>query len=98
MSDLFLVRFPRHDAGLFLEHNPHLNLYESVERYLTDSKTGTDGIEVIDWEQPADREESIRTGELWTLQWYSDTPVGFHSIAAPTFEKLLAYALKVEEA
>jgi hypothetical protein len=83
------MNFPPHAASLFLEHNPHKNYYESVEEHLS---------AFMDWgfENEEERAECIRTDELWTLQWYPNTPVGFYAIAAPTLEKLLQFAASVE--
>ena len=80
----FARLLPRHDFGITIEHNPHLGAYESVGAYIEE----TDLFDVT----PDDLAECIRTGELWTMQWYPESSVGFCAIAAPTLARLLAIA------
>ena len=81
-----LVRLlPRHDFGINIEHNPHKSTYESVDEYVAGN---FDLYDVT----PDDLAECIRTGELWTMQWYPESSVGFCAIAAPTLARLLAIA------
>lgn len=74
--------FPAHKAGLSLSHNEHRNYYESVEQWLEGRP------EMYEWQAPSARLRAIETDEVWTLQWYPDTPVGFLAIAAPTLQEL----------
>lgn len=70
---------PPHKCGLYLEHNPHRDVYESViDQYDADS-----------FPTPEDLQQAVDTGEVWQLQWYPETPIGFHVIAAPTLERLI---------
>lgn len=79
------ILLPRHKCSLFLEHNPH-NLYcATVAQYLED-------LGDLDWGNDEAKARAIETNELWTLQWYPDTPVGFHQVAAPTLNEVLALA------
>jgi hypothetical protein len=66
-----------------LEHNPHKGYYDSVEDYLDFREF--DDEEIL----PEDKEEAIRTDELWTLQWYPRTPVVFYVMVSSTYEKLM---------
>tara|TARA_R110001583_G_scaffold34551_2_gene115900 strand:+ start:4189 stop:4455 length:267 start_codon:yes stop_codon:yes gene_type:complete len=84
MSGLLAV-FPAHKAGLSLEHNQHKTLYEKPEDWIADN-------EWCDWESEEAKQQAIDTGEIWTLQWYPETPVGFCAVAAPTLEELLRLA------
>ncbi len=52
---------------------------------------------MFDWENKEAEARAIAADEIWTLQWYPNTPVGFNSIAAPTLEELLAFASRIEK-
>jgi len=80
MSSL-LQQLPKHNCGLYLEHNPHKDCYEDVETFtlLDDS-----------WVSPEECQKAIISNELWTLQWYPDTPIGFHRVMASTLEAILS--------
>ena len=79
--------FPKHNCGLHLNHNDHKNVYEKAEQWIVDN-------DWCDWENEEAKQRAIDTDEIWTLQWYPDTPVGFCALAAPTFEELLKLANK----
>lgn len=78
---------PKHSVSLTIEHNPHKLNYESVEVYLSRS--------LVVFRSERDKDEAIALDELWTLQWYPDTPVGFQSIAAQRLYDLLVFAQSV---
>jgi hypothetical protein len=80
------VNFPAHKCGLSLEHNQHRNYYESVELWLTNNTW-------CDWENDEAKQRAIDTDEVWSLQWYPDTPVGFRAVAAPTLDECLRLAV-----
>lgn len=79
--------FPEHHH-LILEHNPHRGVYESVAVY-------TDPTELGDWVSDWERRWALSRQSLWTLQWYPQTPVGFHKLYAADLEPLLKAALEV---
>lgn len=81
------MQFPRHKCGLALQHNEHRNYYESIENQLRDH---------YEWESEESRELAIENDDVWTLQWYPDTPIGFFAIASHSLEHLLEYAQRVE--
>ena len=83
--------FPRHSCGLYLTHNEHKDVYESVENFVVDR--GDDDC----WIGDAEREEAIATNELWRLQWYPDTPIGFYVVLAASFTRLLAHARNIQK-
>ena len=85
------MNLPAHACGLYLTHNRHRDYYETVEELLAK-------VDHIDdeWASPEARQRAIDTGELWELQWYPRTPIGSHSIMAPTLEELLAFAADIE--
>lgn len=76
--------FPGHKCGLYLTHNEHRDLYEPLAEFIVDRD--------IKFADDAARQRAIDTDELWTLQWYPDTPVGFYFVAASTLEEVLALA------
>ena len=72
---------PSHSCGLYLEHNAYKCLYESVEHAVADLEDA--------WISPEERVKALETGDIWTLQWYPDTPVGFYLLAASNLDVLL---------
>ncbi len=82
---------PKHDAGLFLQHNEHKNYYEKPGAWLAGL------LNQPTFQSEAARAVAIETDSIWTLQWYPRTPVGFNYIAAPTLEELLAWAKEIEK-
>ena len=83
------MNFPRHDCSLNLEHNKHRDYYQTVQEWIDEN-------DFYDWVNESDKEECIKTNEIWTIHWYPITPIGFHSLVAPTLEKLLEYAKREE--
>jgi hypothetical protein len=84
------MKFPPHRCGLYLEHNSHRDVYES----LADKVSGEEGRLLI-WASDEAQRRAIATDELWELQWYPNTPISFCCVAAPTLEECLALALEV---
>ncbi len=83
------ITFPRHECGLHLTHNQHRDYYQTVEEYLRDEAR-------ISFESGEERALCLELNELWELQWYPDTPIGFYCVGASTLEKCLAFALESE--
>lgn len=78
--------FPPHKAGLSLEHNEHLNYYETPEQHIANCELAED------FESPAEMQKAIDTNSIWVLHWYPETPVGFYRVAAPTLYDVLRLA------
>ena len=78
---------PEHKCGLYLNHNEHRDVYETVEEYY----------EAEDFISLEERNKSIAEDNVWVLQWYPNTPIGFNRIAASTLEAIEA-KLKEENA
>jgi hypothetical protein len=87
-AEAFESFLPSHKAGLTLTHNDHLGYYMSVEDW--ESTTSSE------WVSTEERERAHETGEMWTLRWYPDTPVGFHEVSASSLAALIAYVLQEE--
>ena len=65
---------PEHKCGLYLGHNAHKDVYETIEEY-------------YDPEDFVSKEEWRNAGEsdsVWHVQWYPDTPIGFYTVCAST--------------
>lgn len=80
------MKFPEHKCGLYLSHNAHRDVYEIVQDYY----------EPDDFISPTDRQKCIDTDDVWELQWYPDTPIGFHRVLGSSLELVMAEALRIE--
>ena len=81
------MNFPHHECGLYLTHNANRDVYQTVKEWL-DSIDHLCDPEV--WGSEEAMQRAIDTNEMWELQWYPYTPVGFCVICAPTFDELVA--------
>ena len=84
-----MVKFPEHKASLSLEHNDHKSSYETVEEYVA-WLNAEDSF--VNEEQ---KQKAYKTQDLWVLQWYPDTPVGFCLLMAADLDVLLEAAGKI---
>lgn len=82
------MEFPKHACSLSLEHNPQRGVYQTVAQYLEEIERDAEPI----WASPQDRQKAINEDNIWILQWYPRTPVGFQEVAASTLEGVLALA------
>jgi len=71
---------PEHKCGLYLTHNEHRDVYETIENYYE----GDDFISLEEWR------EALAKDSVWVLHWYPNTPIGFNRIAASTLEAIEA--------
>ena len=71
---------PEHKCGLHLSHNEHRDVYETVEKFYDPGYF----VSEEEWLK------AVKEDNVWTLQWYPDTPIGFHLIAASTLEAIEA--------
>jgi len=74
------MKFPKHHQ-LVITHNEHHTSYETVESYLDRDER----IEIT----KEDRDECIRLGEIWEIQWYPNTPISFYCVGGPSLERCL---------
>lgn len=80
------MKLPEHKCGLFLTHNEHKNYYETAADKIREwEETEWNPT----WKDEDAKQRAIDTNEIWELQWYPDTPVGFCVVAAPTLEEVL---------
>lgn len=85
MTDL---RFPQHNCGLYLTHNEYRDCYQKITDFHSD-----DGDCWVSEEQKA---KAIETDNVWSLQWYPITPIGFYRLLACDLDVLLEKALELE--
>jgi len=81
-----MIEWPRHEASLHLTHNQHKDYYRTVAEAIED---GDHGYQADNWISEEQKRKAIETNECWTLQWYPDTPVGFHIMSAADLDALL---------
>lgn len=86
------MKFPEHKASLHLEHNEHKAMYQTVAVYLEEN----DWFKDDEWVSPEQKQKALDTNELWRLQWYPDTPIGFYTLMAADLDVLLEAACAVE--
>jgi hypothetical protein len=68
----FLKLLPTRKVSLTITHNDHLCCYETVAESMGRKDWKAEG-----FLSPEDRQAAIDTNELWEIQWYPETPVGF---------------------
>lgn len=85
------MKLPPHKCALYLEHNDCRSVYQTVAQHLEELASRSDG-DMYQWQSDECKARAIATNEIWTLQWYPETPIGFNAVAAPTLEELLAFA------
>lgn len=85
-----MIELPEHKAGLMIRHNDHKNVYETIEQYERGDSSDY-------WISEEERQKAIETDELWELQWYPETPVGFYMIYGSTLEAVLEAAKAYKE-
>ena len=81
-----LIKFPKHDAGLYLTHNEHKDYYQTVAQSIESDDHG-----YREWVSDEQKQKAIETNECWYLQWYPNSPVGFNIVASADLDALLAY-------
>jgi hypothetical protein len=69
---------PPHKCGLHLTHNDHKNMYLSVE----ENHSKDQFVNEAEWDK------AIREDSVWSLQWYPETPIGFHILCASSLEAI----------
>lgn len=77
-----MLNLPSH-LSISITHNEHKLYYQSVEEYF-DECNGT-------WIPGDSRSRAIADDELWTVQVYPRTPVGFYVVVGRTLEEILDY-------
>lgn len=78
-----LKLLPAHDCAFFLTHNEHKSYYQDVATYLASRP------DYLDFVSDEEKKKAIESNELWFMQWYPRTPIGFNTLAASTLHALL---------
>lgn len=89
------MKLPEHKCGLYLKHNQHRDVYQSAVDWCKDNDADN-GVAAYDFASEEAKQRAIATDEIWTLQWYPNTPICCHMIAAPTLDELLSLAARYE--
>ena len=71
---------PAHKCGLHLSHNEHKDVYENIEDFYDHE----------DFISPEEWHKAVAEDSVWVLQWYPNTLIGFHRMAASTLEAIEA--------
>lgn len=85
------MKFPEHKCGLHLTHNQHKDYYETVEKYCENPWMEKNP----GWVSEEQRLKSLETQEVWELQWYPDTPIGFYKVCGADLDVVLEHSLTI---
>lgn len=88
------MKLPSHKAGLYLTHNQHKDYYETVEEHVNEYMN----MSKDDFVSLEDYQKCVDTDELWELQWYPETPIGFHKVNGSSLEIVLQKAMEIDAA
>lgn len=78
------MKLPPHEAAAFIKHNEHKNYYQPIEEFVAE--------EHGHWSSDEAKARAIATNEIWIIQWYPITPIGFCVVCAPTLQEALDFA------
>lgn len=85
---------PKHKATLYLTHNEHKSDYQSVKQRIEHEHFSLDDDCFVSDE---DKQKCIDTDELWELQWYPDTPIGFYKVCGSSLQVVLEKAMELDK-
>lgn len=77
------MTIPKH-LSLTIEHNPHKTVYQSALQWFQDRESLDPD---PDYSEET-KKQCIAQDSIWTIQYYPDTPIGFHFAVAPNLEEL----------
>lgn len=83
--------FPHHEVSLSLTHNEYKNYYLSIEDAVKEIDTGQF------WVSSDERTFALATGDIWEMQWYPRTPIGFYKLAASSLHAVLNAAQQLAD-
>lgn len=78
---------PPHKACCTIQHNDHLSNYSTVTQEMKHNPDWFVGA----WVSDESRDYAIEHNELWSLQWYPESPVGFNNLCAGRWEDIVAH-------
>jgi hypothetical protein len=75
------------------EHSSlHLSFNDHASNYLGAPKAHADGdLPDDEWISESERDKALGLNQVWTLQWYPDTPVSCHIMRASSLNALLSW-------
>lgn len=82
--DHILNILPDHKCSLTITHNEHLDIYQTAGQVIHEQD--------LVFESDEQKKRAMATNELWIMQWYPETPIGFNRVAAPTLSELVKFA------
>lgn len=71
-------------SSLHLDFNNHSASYLSAEQAIEE-----DFLYHADWVSQEEKQLAIDTNRVWCIQWYPNTPIGFHAIVGSTLRSVL---------
>lgn len=78
---------PPHKASCTISHNDHLANYATVEEEEFHHPEWFKNA----WVSEESRAYAIEHNELWTLQWYPETPIGFYKLHAGSWADIVRH-------
>lgn len=78
--------FPR-CVSLTIEFNPHAVYYQTVESHIAEQYHEHG----LDFVSEYERQKAISSDSLWVCYWHPTTPVGSCTLAASSYEALMAH-------
>ena len=82
------VNFPKHFGGLTLAHNGHRAFLLTAKEWIEENEA-SDHDSFFVWVSLEKRERAIATDSIWTLQWWSLSPINACRLAASDVTVLL---------
>jgi hypothetical protein len=71
-------------SSLTISFNEHAHNYCDAHKAVERGILGSD-----EWVSEEEKQRAIETNSVWSLQWYPETPVGFHSLLASSLEAVI---------
>lgn len=92
LASQFAAALPVHSVTLHIVHNQHRSYYQSARDYLlTPHGREADPGDFVDAD---DYERCLAGDELWEIQWYPNTPIGFVCVFGSTLARAMAAAAR----
>jgi len=85
--DLRAPFMPAHEASAHITHNQHKNYYYTIAEYEQNNEDWFKNA----WVSEESRAYAIANNELWEMQWYPHTPIGFNNLCAGRWSDIVEY-------
>lgn len=80
--------------SLSIEFNRHAVYYETAAQWLQNL---VDIGQEPNWISDEDKQKAIETESVWVCHWYPTTPIGSYTVAASSFDVLMAFVNQVRQ-